>query len=822
MNNITKIIAVLFAVCIVSFETRADITLPATIEIRKPKLLQNPIVKESEITKFQTSGKWGQDDVAADRLWEVYSDRANNKTYMSPSMGSPLCGSLQFNQKVRIARIENGFALVYHDPKTDGTRYSNEAKSLGWIPMRHLLLWEHCPVNNHEIYRKALLTVNVDKVHNKQDLKRAGYVYADPARAVKLGQIVTDLKFYYVMKKDPSTGLVLLAYSYSLIGASNKMLYGWVEPNAFVAWNQRSCLEPNWEEDLVEEFNSPRGKKYPIYFEPIMTSASIGSYYMYGVQNPDETKYSPYRYRMQPEKVRFPILDNDSKNDALYKLTSFGLGGRKVVNSASDSKEAIEIERKAQELTQKMQNINLIFVIDGTASMKQYFLSVKGAIQEGLKYFNDKKYKPRVGIVIYRDYADGNALIETLPLVDPARSATQLNSFLDNVGRLGYGAKSAPTDKSYAEALYVGINAGLDAQKMGYDKDQANLMIVVGDCGNAVDDARAPAKEDIIKKLIDNNIQLMSHQVRRNSKNSSAWQLFNTQMIELVVKNMEGQYSSVGSKPKFVARKDGIGYDVGNAFNDTYFFGSIRLAKEQNSEMDPRALTDLIEDNIGSFAQYAERMYELYQNMVNGYGFIGGETSAGNTEMSENIFINRLGLSRDEFERFKDSGASMAYSGYAPKYDSQGRPYWKPVVLLSGEELSHLIKRLEPAYEVAKKGNIDGNNRDLRKRYIDALRGIVKALISDISDDKINDMSLDEVSNIIHGLNESSTALQSYTLAQLAEPQIVKAEEFRGMLSDFKQKVDGLKFILSNKNYKYKFEQNVELSYYWIPIEDLP
>ncbi|MBE6304955.1 MAG: VWA domain-containing protein [Bacteroidales bacterium] len=805
MRRLIKILTVMSVICFTQLVAVADITLPASIKIRKPTLLTEKLIKESLIDKLVRSGRWGQDDVKQDALWEVYSDRAGNKTYMSPSAGSQVCGTLKFNQKVRIARIENNFALVYDDPKANGTICSNEAKSLGWVPMSNLLLWERCPVNEHKIYQRALLAANFDNVASDGDSKIS--VYASPERREKLNVNIYELKFYYVMKRDTKTGLVLLAHNYSLDGVSDKQLLGWVAPESYIAWNQRSCLEPNWEEDKVDLF---RGKTYSIYEDPNLTK--VVAPYVYGEVNPDEKKEnSPYRYRMQAELLRFPILENDANKDALYKITTIASG--RVINYAKDNARKIELKRKAEDFSNKLNNINLIFVIDGTVSMKPYFVSVKEAIKEGLKYFNAKKYKPRIGIVIYRDYADGNAMIESLPLVD--EDDLRWHTFLDNVGNLGYGAKSSPTDKTYTEALYAGIDAGLDAQKMGYNKDQSNLMIVVGDCGNAPDDPKAPVKDDIIRKLADYNIQLMSHQVRRSS-NNVAWQLFNTQMVDLIRTNIHEQYDRLNlSAPKFVKRDDGLGYDLENTNEETYFFGSIRRAPKQNAEIDPKALSKLIEHNFASFEIFVSNLQDILNRYIN--------DGAGTNLTFEKSFLAGRGLTNKGIEDYNKSGQRGARTGYVRKCDPQGTPYWKPVVILSLDELENLIQDFAPAYSVARNINqADGNDRSHRKSYIDALKGIVKALTGNTNDDAINNMDLGQVSMMIHGLNESSASLKSYTLAQLAEPQIVSAEEYLGMLSEFKHKYDKLKRTLANKNYLYKFSQNGELTYYWIPIEDLP
>ena len=123
-------------------------------------------------------------------------------------------------------------------------------------------------------------------------------------------------------------------------------------------------------------------------------------------------------------------------------------------------------------------NINIGIVIDGTSSMKPYYAAVKDAIKESVEYFPPTA-KVKVGVVIYRDYTDGDYVTECLPLTNPKYNS-ELAAFLDNGGK--YGIKSAANDKTYTEALYKGIDTALDSFK--FVDGESNILLVIGDCGN--------------------------------------------------------------------------------------------------------------------------------------------------------------------------------------------------------------------------------------------------------------------------------------------------------------------------------------------------
>ena len=150
--------------CAITFFCAAAPQLPGNCTAGLPSLLLKKTVKESEVNALVKSGKWGQTN-KADKYWTVYSDRSHNTTYNTPSTSGGKCDELDFNEQVRIAKIEDGFALVYTENQK-GVIYplvSSNAKSRGWIPMENLLLWSSCPTDEAGIYNKALIVLNIDE-----------------------------------------------------------------------------------------------------------------------------------------------------------------------------------------------------------------------------------------------------------------------------------------------------------------------------------------------------------------------------------------------------------------------------------------------------------------------------------------------------------------------------------------------------------------------------------------------------------------------------------------------------------------------------------
>lgn len=778
----------------------AQTNLPSQVNIFQPNEIRKDLVKEKEINNLIKKGDWGQKGTSTNKYWIAYSDRGNNTTYKGPNASSGKFDELKFNEKLRIADINNGYALVYTEPKSD-TFYpmiSEEAKSRGWVPMSNLLLWESCPVNEKDIYYKALLVANVDNAgQNNADL---GYVYNNPETKANPNGIETDMTFYYVMKTDPKSGLVLLSRQSTLKGASDQMLFGWVSNKSYTPWNQRSCLEPNWNPDAVAYFNSPQGKLYNFYSDPNLNS--VVSSYMYGNKyDKDKNQYT--YYRMDPYMTRFPVLDNDSKNNDIYKCTTFGNKGRAVNDPGKSDAES---RRKIEELTKQLQNINLIFVIDGTSSMKPYFASVKKAIQQSIDYFDKNKYTVKASVVIYRDYADGDALVETLPLTDTKDG--RLIKFLDEVGNKNYGANSSPNDRTHTEALYKGLETALDATKIGYNPDHANMMLVIGDCGNHLNDDKAMSEGQLLKKMVDNNIHLMSYQVRNNS--AEPWQLFNSQMSKFVKQNIEDQYKkrAITAKVKFKPNK--LGYDIDNGSNKQLFVGATRF-EDEGKDMDANNLTSLITANIGNFSNAVQEQINVLQIGASS-GFTGNTGSALN-EMDLQFLISKLG--KDLAEDLINKNVTIATTSYVPIKDKSGRDYWKPIVFMSTAELDELLKSLEKVYNDATKVK-ESNDR---KPYIDAVKALLRAMVPDITEAEMDQKGIADVMNMISGLNVKTDAL-NYSLIDLADVHKVPNDKFQSLVNDFCDRYEKVRRIRKS-NYTYAFDSN-NVKYYWVPVEDLP
>ena len=777
---------------------KADTTLPPKVKVFCPEVLLSRTINQHDTDDLIKSDNWGQNGTPGERKhWVVYSDRDNNTTYSSPAEGTPF-SKLEFNERVIIANIKDGFALVYSDPIHQAwPNHSKRAVSKGWVPMSNLLLWQSCPVNAKGNYQKVVFAADLESGVNIN----LGYSYINPIDKTVRNPIRTDLTPYYVMKTDPASGLKLLARQTHLDSNTEKVLYGWVDDNSFVNFSGRVFLEPNWEPDEVAYFNSPAGKQYPIYPDMEMKQTPA-SYYQYGIENTDDKRLST-RYRLNRYLTRFPILElDDSLAGAnIYKFVTFGYAARPDICYKGNRKHN---EMSINELD-KIKHINIIFVIDGTKSMKPYFTSVKEAINRSISIFDPIKFTLRVGSVIYRDYTDGEYVIEKVPLVKP--NSPQLLNFLDTAGK--YGANSSMKDMTNTEALYKGLEEATDPQDMGFTQDESTIIVVVGDCGNDEADTRCLSTDQLVDRLEKNNIQLMSFQV--DNRPSHAWELFNDQMCELISKNLMAQYKRINTSPdidlKFAFKTVNNGLDFTSNTNNDIFIGSVRFP-ETAGHINPSELTRLIEDNISRFAETTRSRIEALTDYDN---FSHDEPEE--LKIQEAFLIDRIG--KDLYDSLRRSGSTIAFVGYTPKKDPLGHDYWKKVVLFSSEEFETLMNRL---------GNLYNNSRAEgdRKPYIDAVKALIRVIAPDITEQEMDQMGISEVMRLAAGLNESSDAVKGRSLTEIQDARIVPNDEYQTLINSFVLKYENLLKNVKNKNYTYSYQSPNGQKFYWIPVDDLP
>ena len=753
--------------------------LPKKVDAKKPEILNKNLLKLSDLEKEfkpNINSKWGQKKTV-NNYWEAWSDRHDNTTYKKPRGTEPF-ERLDFGEKVIIAKIDGDWALVYQDARTDKfPAISPTAKSKGWIELDKLLLWKSCPADDRGVLQKALIAFNLNKIgqNEKMEARR----YWSPVDNRQSDALKMDMNFYYVMKvyTDGNDERSLLCKQSDFTGNN---LYGWVNKKNYAPWNQRTCLEPNWDPEYVE---SHKGQKAYVYNSDQLSDDSYATFWTFGTSNGDPDR--SMMYRMKHSQLRFPIL-SQPVNNAVH-CTSFA---DRTGSSNQTGGFSGDITDEVNSKSHKMQHMNIILAIEATTEMSKYMPAIQAALASCSSYAS-QGITAKVGAVLYRGDADQEDGIDIVPLTKPddARLLATINAEKAN-GTL--------TGNERSVALPSGIEAATDINKMGFDKDERNLLLIIGNRGASSEDNTLESPQ-LLKRLTDNKIQMMSIQVMRNATGS--WARYTDQVNKLITENVNAQYKSIGDEAKFATSRNNDGYSFKSTNRESVYFASTRYGS-MGQGMAPADVTRYIQNGIAGFAKTIVTYHNTFEQAVNDIEFY--------PEFLKSI----LGVGN--YAKWKELKAISAFGGYAKMQDSDGKNLWHCILYLSSGELEDLVKKLQRTSEAAQLRSQD------RTHYLNAMRALLKAQLPEKTEKEIEAMSADDIQEAIYGLNvpTASMNLKKYSIKDLANSSVVNNAEYFEILNNFASKYEELR-RLQNSGYKYRVEVN-NVFYYWIPIEDLP
>lgn len=792
-------IFLLFIVCGLFFAKMIAQTLPSTFEVFLPEYIYDMKGNPSGINRGQQWQEWCLSKIKNDDfgrntkiVWTVYSDRDSNPTYTSPNNSASQNSYLNFGEKIFIAKIQNGFALVFSDVyKSEYPIINPTAQSKGWIPVENLLLWEECPKSQNQIYQKGLVVHDPSK-QNALIEQNPSYLLAPDKTAVKnSNQKAKDLDILFIMKTETigNTTYYLLSREMSINGMEQRVLYGWLPDDYVTRWDQRLVLEPTYATAAVRSYENENVK--PSIFHEAKEANAM---FLSGAANNPFWVYEDFSAsRMDAVIMRNPILEKEK--DMIYKVAA--------ISSLSISEKAkVVYKEEIEKLKKQLDNINVIFVIDATSSMKKYYPAVASALSDILR--RDFNQKIRVGAVLYKDYKDADCIIYKPITANINELSGFISSSVNNIGSI---------DPDDYEAMFLGLETALDINKMKYNRDQANFMILIGDAGNHRKDPNGRDWQSIVnslsQKMSNNNINFLAYQV--NNANKTAYEDFalqvgvlQKQLSEHIRKKLgieEGgiEYKLKSNRFYTLARKNSDEFEL--PVYDTYKY-AISGQSESTS-----GLQNIITSAVIDYQRIVEnRLKNLENNDI-------GISSDGNlkeTELKENLRLAGWDESKIiSYISYLKQGGSTKLIGYAPeKTNSTKYKLFDYVLFFAEDELTELIQILSKLNSP--------NNISQKKSYQDAVISMGQAMLGHFDVSMIQNMDMDELLSQIYGV---PIKIQScgIRIDRIIHMDQLELDEY---IKKFNDKLLGLKNIKGN-SYNGRFTSN-NITYYWIPFSEMP
>jgi len=787
------------SVCLLICGLSSAQMLPKQCKVSLPEYIANTSKVQPDWTSSQKWQDWAVGKIKSNDfgksntiVWKVYSDRANNKAYTEPNASSAVLSTLGFMEQLNVADIQNGFALVYKSFYA-GLDISKDAQCFGWIPVDNLLLWEECPQTHSKIYQKALVVHDPEKHGTIAEKNPPFYMEPDKKADINPSQRAKDLEIYFIMKtaEIDGTKYYLLSRSMLIGGGNQQTVYGWIPDEYITEWNQRLLIEPAYASQAVNYYKSKN--IYPAIFYDLDDARQL---WTNEVTQKPLWLYSDFSAkRMHEYEMRNPILTQGEIASSIYSVAS--------ISSMSSQKVDPEFLKRIELLKEAKDNINVIFVIDATSSMKSYFQSVANALSTIMK--GDFKYQMKTGVVLYKNYNDPNKVTykKLTAKIDEVSAFVALNQ--EAIG-------TSETD-DYA-AMFSGLETALDTRAMGYESNQTNFIILIGDAGNNRTDPSGVRWQDNVDKLsqkmFDNRINFLAYQV--NHAGSTAYDDFAIQIgklqkglankIQNRIQSGELEYKLQSNRLYVLSRK--------SSSDELPVYDSYKYASSGQSETS-EGLQKLVIDNISNFQDFVFKQLSALETNYATVSTGGGTGYLVEEKLKDILKLNNWNdADIDKYVSYLKDGGATKFIGYAPVKTSKSQDkLFDFVLFFSQNELEELIQQLSKI-----------NSSDVvsdAKAFQDAIVRMGQAMLGQFSEDDIRNMDMDKLLGQIYGI---PVPLNLCGLDIKKIPNMDK-DDLKDYINEFKHKIERLKQINADSNYDGRFQRN-GITYYWIMMDDMP
>ena len=725
------------------------------------------------------------------KCWEVFSDRSDNTLYWDPD-GAVKDEKLEYMEKLVVKKISGNWLLVYSQiyDKTNPIQYNKER---GWIKAENLILSKYSILNEKSTPRKAMILVSIgnidmNNISSEQILNNKFYFQPEPQVKNETGKKAKKFDIYFVLKE--TKGSVLLSKSDKLNASQQELkvnVPGWIPKSNVTFWDHRVCLELAYRPDVVVK--KYENKEIPIFG----TKTALDNFLSTQLYNKKEVvkKYIIKPKRQDPKIMRMPIIQN--YDQTLKEVATIG-------NIGSDVKvteeERVKIERKIQEIKDKIENIDILFVVDGTKSIAQYYPAIANSISQTIQNNKIKNSNNRIrfGLAIYRDYFDDDKAIEVLPLTGDNEKV------INKVLTTECFSKNPELPESQYNGMIKGIN---DA---GFNPAYSNIVVLIGDAGNHNPDPKGITIDNVTDLLYKQQISLIAFQAINGR--DVAFRQFNRDAQKYLTGTAEKYTKGSNTKIKIedISIKNTYKLNFTTSTNkqtDLFMFGRFTYASGDKA-MD----VQILEENIvQSINEYLKRVDQTKSDLE---AMLGGDFP----EDAMLEYLKNKGFKPDELQKLieilKRADQITAKGNTSLQYYETGINCFTPVVFLSYDEKLSIDRILKQLIR-------DTQSSTQKKKGLQtALLEQCKKMLGDVSDENILNKNLNEIWDVI--LAVPFTGNQSISKTMLRDIDRLNDESFNEFYSKFEE--SAYKFIRNDFG-SSKFEL-ADQYFFWIPLNNIP
>lgn len=743
-----------------------------------------PVIFTDEASSSEWAGisanrQWGR---LGTQPWAVYIDRDGVKSYEEPSSSSKVKEkSLEFLSKYLVAKVSGDYALLYYEKYgQEDLMISKNAKSIGWVCVDELLLWSTCPRTSNQVSQKAVIVKDIDYIQNKKDINEASPLFMQGPSGTKSAEYrAVELEFYYVYKYVDGAALMFVESKIQENTNITTIKGGWMPRGNYTRWDVRLCYEPEFGEEVENQEVAVFGEKAEA--REYKNYGKISENALWRGSNPLE--------RWSPKKVRFPVIDMDDSYIAeVATISSFG--DNRDGNTKEQQRVLDEAREKLDMLQAKMRTVNVVFVLDGTSSMKNYFKPMAEAVRLAMSQNVMQGKNISFGAVVYRNYGDGDKVVEYKNLTKDYQSV--INWILTR--------KVESEASSHHEALYYGLETATD--KMSWEKDNSNFLILVGDAGNPEKDSKGKTLSGVARKLADKEVNFIAYQA--NHPDNIAYHDFVSQTQRLMNEELRlllgrpikrSDYNQQGHLYSVEAMKNGV-----LKISAGYHYAEV------NTSESPSGLKSLIEEKIVDFTAQAES--DIRELQISLQGDSGGETAGQFGEELRNLLRDK-GFDDDAIKALEEANLVLKVKGYTSRVAGENDAFTS-CVFFAKDELQDLMRSLE---KVTK-----GVSSNRRKDLYHAMMQLALSYLGQQGEE----VSADELMEAIRGVGKGAGTpiLGGIKIKDILNVQRVPDSMINDFINQMEKGVQKLKKLEIDKSCYFVSPNG--LWYYYILLEDMP
>ncbi len=757
--------------------------------------------------------------------WLVVGVNENVTTTITPG-GGQRKNSLRFGEYFFVTAEEGRYLRIARDTRRSDFNLSGYAEDYGWVHKDDVLMWDQALIDPEtNIALKGMILNTLRALDGTRTDYTSIKAYKDPELRIPADYEAKLFEIFYIYRYSQNGNAVLLGRRpfFSEMQLRGERTYGglvgWVDLDRVLEWDHRVAVEPNYDDMAVKErFSS--NIRATVLNQSLRGSEDLCALsFMQGkldldceVVWDDDIFDERGNFERKPGYWRrFPVIGDYGRE--VYKLMVMGeLRGQ---FGAIDQETDIRIRQRLNELIERIRNVNIVFVIDGTNSMGPYYQSVINSVERIVRIFEqtaDASKELRFGYVVYRDYMERDRLTEQRQLTT---NAGLIMNALRNVDARDYH------DIHAHEAVYYGLRKAVS--EIFTDTDETNILIHIGDAGNHYrDDPTQVSQQEIVDLLTEYKCYYIAYQAHHQSDHQ-AYRDFPRQIREIMSRASDQLYDEwLGILGEELIERRPTLQTEGNISRIKDGSPMLLMATDYGTEIDIEALTNEITLAITEIDYYTDRVVEHARDMLErgrGLQLISGETDSRYTSSFApgvyNILV-RMGIDENNLKHYYTENVQFVFEGYATRnHASLNRSLFSPVLLLDANEFIAILHKVN---QLRRGTSTSGDRREM---LYDTWVELLRRHIGIQPDGYYDEISLEEAAMMVFGVPMRSSMLRQIQLKDIHDPSVFSDVDMRRYILQISQKADQLDRIANMRDYPYSFISN-DIKYYWINVNKLP